>query len=210
MARQLNNYGEEAPLARPITLARINLPDIDTELEVKEAAERIATARTIRQGLDAWRAISKSNSFEAWLTIGGALCIGKAWALQAANTDRAWGSTYSRCFGEWMAKHGFGTMNKHTRTWCIILAENANEIECWRLALPESERKRLKNPQSFVRKWRQSCMARGTGHRCPADLKRYALVAFRRFLIYVAALPVADQVEVWRTVEQTKAACDAA
>jgi hypothetical protein len=207
MARQLNSYGEEAPLARPITLARINLPDVDIELEAKEAAERITTARTIRQGLDAWRAIGKSNSFEAWLAIGGALCIGKARALRAANTNKAWGSAYSRHFGRWMSDHGFGAMRKMTRSWAIALYENAPAIEQWRSELPERERRRLRDPQSVVRKWRQSCMARGDGHRCPADLKRYALIAFRRFVTYVAALPQADQIQMWATV---RAAADAA
>jgi len=101
----LNDLGKEI-FARPITVARISFPDLDVELEAKEAAQRIATNRIIRQGRDAWEQIAKSNSFETWMLIGRALCIGKAWAMQAANANTAWGSAYSRQFGEWMAKHG--------------------------------------------------------------------------------------------------------
>jgi hypothetical protein len=199
----LNDLGEQM-YARPVTLAKFNIVEADIELEAKEAAQRVATNRIIRQGLDCWRQVSKSTSVETWLTIGRALCIGKAWALDAANTDTAWGSAYSHYFGQWMAKHGFGTMNKHTRSWCIILFEHADEIERWRSGLPERERRRLKNPQSVVRKWRQSCMMRGNGHRCPADLKRYAVTAWKRFLIYVAALPPPDQAAMWRMVSEAR------
>src|SRR5262249_54074715 len=101
-----------------------------------------------------------------------------------------------------MAKHGFGAMNKHTRTWAIILFENAAEIERWRSGLPERERRRLRDPQSVVRKWRLSTM-HGNGHRCPADLKRYAVTAWKRFLVYVEALPPADQAAMWHMVHQT-------
>ena len=80
------------------------LPPLDLETETREAAARVAAARAIRQGRDCWEQITKSNSAETWLIIGRALCIGKAWALYAANTNMAWGSAYSRRFGEWMAK----------------------------------------------------------------------------------------------------------
>ena len=199
----LNDLGEEI-YERPVSMPRFNLPDIDIEAEAREAAQRVATNRIIRQGRDCWEQINKSNSVETWMLIGRALCVGKAWALHAANTNRAWGSAYSRLFGQWMAKHGFGTMNKNTRTWAIALYENAAEIERWRSGLPEKERKRLRDPQSVVRRWRQSCMAHGNGHRCPADLKRYAVTAWKRFLIYVAALPPADQAAMWSMVKKAR------
>jgi hypothetical protein len=194
----------------PVTVARVSLPDLDTELETKEAAQRIATNRIIRQGRDCWEQINKSNSVEKWMLIGRALCVGKAWALHAANTNKGWGSAYSRLFGEWMAKHGFGTMNKNTRSWAIALYENAAAIEQWRSGLPERERKRLRDPQSVVRRWRQFCMAHGNGHRCPTDLRRYAVTAWRRFLIYVEALPPEDRIAMWRMVHRTKMVTDAA
>jgi hypothetical protein len=211
MARQLNSFAQEIKRPAPIvTLPALVLPDLDIELEAKEAAQRVATNRIIRQGRDCWEQINKSNSCEAWMSIGRALCVGKAWALHAANTNRAWGSTYSRLFGQWMAKHGFGTMNKHTRTWAIALYENAAEIERWRSGLSEKERRRLRDPQSVVRRWRQSCMANGNGHRYPADLKRYAVVAWKRFLIYLEALPPSDRAELWAMVHQMKVVTDAA
>jgi hypothetical protein len=184
--------------------ATVLVPLGDGETSRLEIAARFAEQRVIRRGRDCWEQINKSNSVETWLAIGRALCIGKAWALRAANTNKAWGSAYSRLFGQWMAKHGFGAMNKHTRTWAIALYENAAAIERWRSSLSEKDRKRLRDPQSIVRKWRQSCMVCGNGHRCPADLKRYAVTAWKRFLIYVAALPPADQAAMWSMVSQAR------
>jgi hypothetical protein len=64
-------------------------------------------------------------SLKAWSDVGAALAIGKAHALRVTGASRAWGSAYSRCFGEWMREHGFGTMNKNTRSWALALFENA-------------------------------------------------------------------------------------
>ena len=46
-AEKRGAQGREVP---PITLPTFNLPDLDTEAEAKEAAERAAITRTIRQG----------------------------------------------------------------------------------------------------------------------------------------------------------------
>ena len=73
----LNPLGEEIPQV-PVTLPTLKVADFDIEAEAKEAAARIAERRVIRAGLDAWAAIDKAESFEAWRAIGAALAIGKA------------------------------------------------------------------------------------------------------------------------------------
>ena len=62
----LNRRGGELidtsrPPPAPITLPKLNLPDIDIEAEALAAAARIAERRTIRAGIDAWLAINKAE-----------------------------------------------------------------------------------------------------------------------------------------------------
>jgi hypothetical protein len=211
MARQLNSYGEEAPLARPITLAILRLPDIDTEAEAAEAAARVAERKTIRAGLDAWRAIGKAESFENWKLIGAALAVGKRRALSVTGANDTSSRAYIKTFSRWLVQNSFDAMPRMTRTWAIALYENTAAIEQLRSALSEKERRRLRDPQSIVRAWRRFCMTNGNSHRSVVDLRRYALTAWRRFLVYVEALPPADRAMVWQmTVIQTKAIADAA
>ena len=89
-----------------------------------------------------------------------------------------------------MREFGFGTMPKPVRSRAIALHENAKAIERWRQSLPERERKRLINPQSVVKRWQRETQ-HGNG-KCPTDLKRDAVAAWRRFVSCVKALP-ADQ-----------------
>jgi hypothetical protein len=98
------------------TLPAVNIPDIDIEREAREAQARVVERRTIREGLDAWHAIGKAESFEGWRAIGGALAIGKAHALRVTGANAAWGRNYSREFGAWMKRHGFGAMAKSARS----------------------------------------------------------------------------------------------
>src|SRR5271165_3137221 len=126
-----------------------------------------------RAGVDAWQAIGKAESFEAWTAIGTALAIGKARALRVTGANAAWGRNYGREFSDWIKKHGFDAMPKGTRSWAIALHENAKAIEQWRLGLSEQRRKRLVNPQSVVKRWQRE-MQHGNG-KCPQDLKRDAL-----------------------------------
>jgi hypothetical protein len=82
----------EVATAKPVTLPVIAI-DFDIEAEAKEAAERVAERRVIRDGLDAWQAIGKAESFEAWKRIGAALAVGKEFALRSSGANAAWGAT---------------------------------------------------------------------------------------------------------------------
>lgn len=74
----------------PITLARLNLPPLDTELEAKETAARAAHDRIIRDGRDAWAEISRQQSFSGWAKIGAALSVGKQHCLGLTDPDAPW------------------------------------------------------------------------------------------------------------------------
>jgi hypothetical protein len=68
----------------------------------------------------------------------------------------------------------------------IELHKNAKAIEAWRATLPERQRRRLIHPLSNVRRWRAATTHNG---KCPTDLKRDAVAAWRRFVACVSALP---------------------
>lgn len=164
----------------------------------KAVAEQISTMRAIRAGRDAWEAIGKAQSFEAWRSIGAALAIGKAHALRVTGANRAAGQRYCREFGKWVRKYGFAQMPKSTRSVAILLHENATAIEEWRATLPERQRRRLVHPLSNVRAWRASTV-NGNG-KCLQDLKREAMRAWRRFVSCARLLPPDQAAPLWQGV----------
>jgi len=190
------NFNAHTPAL--VTLPSVELADIDVEREAKEAAERVSTRRTIRQGLDAWRAINKAESFDGWKAIGAALAIGKAHALKVTDANAAWGRNYSREFGQWMQRHGFDRMPKPTRSVAIELHENASAIEAWRATLPERQRKRLVHPLSNVRRWRACTMH--NGGKTPGELTREARAAWKRLKWCLRALPMHEAAPLWQIV----------
>jgi hypothetical protein len=188
----------------PVSLPRFNLDDIDIEREAKEAAARVAERRIIRRGRDAWDAINKSESFEGWLTIGKALLIGREAALRSTGANAPMGRRYCVAFSQWINAHGFTGMQKSVRSVAVELAENAKAITTWRDSLPERQRRRLVHPLSVTRRWRSS-LNHGNG-KCPQDLKRDAMAAWRRFISCVGALPADQALPLWRAVYTETAA----
>ncbi len=184
------------PIA-PVTLPAIRLADLDVEAERKALAERIVERKTIRLGIDAWHAIGKAESFEAWKHIGAALAIGKSYALKVTGANAPWGQNYSREFSDWIKQHGFDKMAKSVRSVAIALHENAPAIEAWRATLPEKQRKLLVHPLSNVRRWRKATQSNG---KCPQDLKRDALAGWRRFVSCVELLPQDQSQLLWQAV----------
>jgi hypothetical protein len=190
----LGRLGEERELA-PVTLPKLAFMAGQDD-NMKEAAEQIATTRTIRVGRDAWQAINRAESFDGWRAIGAALAVGKHHALKVTGANAAWGRNYSREFAAWMKRHGFDKMAKSVRSVAVELHENANAIEAWRATLPERQRKRLVHPLSNVRRWR-AATAHGNG-KCPQDLRRDAMAAWRRFVSCVKALPADEAAPLWQ------------
>ena len=200
MATRLNLYAEE--LDKPVTLPVFNLPPLDLEIEIREAAAKVAERRLIRAGLDAWRAIGRAESFESWRAIGAALSIGKVRAQRIAGEADNWRDrNYIYEFGRWMRAHGFGDMPKSVRSVAVELHENIDAITAWRTTLPERQRCRLVHPLSNVRRWRAATTYNG---KSPADYKMEAVAAWRKFVSCVAMLPAADQAAMWSMVSQAR------
>jgi hypothetical protein len=185
----------------PVTLPKLSLdqPDMD------DTAARFMEHRTIKRGVEAWQAINKAESFDGWKSIGAALAVGKSYALHVTGANAAWGRNYSRAFSAWMKQHGFDKMTKSVRSVAVELHENATAIEAWRATLPEKQQRRLVHPLSNVRRWRAST-TNGQG-KCPIDLKRDALAAWRRFVSCIELLPPDQARPLWQAAQaQTTAA----
>ncbi len=192
----------------PVTLPVVKLADISDEAieqEARAAAAKVVERRVLREGLDCWREIGRAESYEHWKKIAAALAVGKRHAVKITGAD--WGQNYSREFGAWLREWGFGSMPKATRSWAIILHERGTDIEQWRTALSERERKRLINPQSVVKRWQRETQKNGEQRR---DDVAAALTAWRLFVARVGALPAEQAAPVWRAVSAEAAAHAAA
>jgi hypothetical protein len=188
----------------PVTLPP--LPWLETARQqdhelTKELKAQLAEHRIIRAGLDAWRLIHKAESFESWKAIGAALSVGRVFALRVTGANAPCGRNYSWTFSAWCKDNGFGGMAKSVRSVAIELHENIVAIEAWRATLPERERKRLIHPLSVTRRWRAH--TQHNGGKCPQDLKRDAVAAWRRFLDCVKGLPADQAAPLWAMVRES-------
>ena len=208
MATLMNLFAEELP-QRPISMPRFNLPPLDLETEMREAAERVAERRVIRAGLEAWRAIGKAESFESWRAIGAALSIGKVRAQRIAGEADNWrDQNYIYEFGRWMRDHGFGDMPKSVRSVAIELHENIDAITAWRATLSERQRRRLVHPLSNVRRWKAATMPEG---KSLTHLRCDARAALKHFLTCLRKLPATEADMLMREMlAQTTVIADAA
>ena len=89
-------------------------------------------------------------------------------------------------------------MAKSVRSVAIELHENAKAIEAWRATLPERQRRTLIHPLSNVRRWRAATTHNG---KCPQDLERDALAAWRRFVSCVELLPPDQAAPFWQAAQ---------
>jgi hypothetical protein len=193
---QINGWGEARSLP-VVTLPHLTFM-AEQDDDTNEAAERLAATKTIRAGLDAWQAINRVESFEGYAAIGRALAVGRDYALKATGANAPMGRRYSLAFSDWIKRHGFVGMQKSVRSVALELHANIEAITAWRNGLPERQRKRLIHPLSVTRRWRAS-LNHGNG-KCPAELKRDAMAAWRRFVCCVELLPADQAAPLWQTV----------
>jgi hypothetical protein len=200
----INSLGYEIE-QKPVTLPAFRFKE-NTEAVKRELADHRAQIRTIKQGQEAWQSLKSSNSFEAWKKIGAALAVGKAYTLRTTGSNSAWGSVYSREFGKWMKKNGFGSMHKSDRSVAIELFENLAAIETLRNTLSEKKRRRLNSAQACVKRWRLSTAGKQREH----DLSKAAMTAWRRFVTCVEGLPQREATALWTMAHTESAArCNA-
>jgi hypothetical protein len=181
--------------AKPVTMPAFDFQPDDIDIEIQEAAAAVAERKTIRAGLDAWRLIGRSQSFDSWCAIGRALSIGKAHALRVTGANAAWGSAYSRVFCNWMKQHHFDRMAKSVRSVAIELVENLPAIEAWRSTLPEKKRQKLVHPLSNVAAWKKATQGK------TADPHRAASLTWTRLKSLINKLPADQAMPLWQLVQ---------
>jgi hypothetical protein len=121
--------------------------------------------------------------------------IGRDYSLKTTGANRPMGQIYCKAFGAWLAKCGFGSIEKSVRSAALDLVEHLAEIEAWRATLSEKRRRQLKHPLSNVAAWRKAtAQAKGT------DLRRAAALAWRRFVACAEALPADEARPLWQSV----------
>jgi hypothetical protein len=208
MERGFTCFGGDGEIIEPapVTLPALEFlkkgPPLDDEPERREVAVRFAEHRTVRAGIDAWEAIGRAESFDAWKRIGAALAVGKAHALKVTGVNQAWGRAYGLEFGTWIKAHGFERMAPSVRSVAIELHENAEAITSWRDKLPERQRKRLVHPLSVTRRWKAAMQAK---EQAVTDTRK-ATAAWARFVAHVEALAPEKALPLWATAQAQAAA----
>ena len=64
--------------------------------------------------------------------------IGRDYSLKTTGANRPMGQIYCKAFGAWLAKCGFGSIEKSVRSAALDLVEHLAEIEAWRATLSEN------------------------------------------------------------------------
>jgi hypothetical protein len=187
----------------PVTLPTVALADVDLEREAREAAQRIAERRVVAASTHGGR-LTKPKVLTAGKRSGPPWQSGNATRSRSHKQTRRGGEIISREFGTWMKRHGFDAMAKSVRSVAIELHENTKAIEAWRATLPDRQRRRLIHPLSNVRRWRAS-LNPGNG-KCPTDLRRDAVAAWKRFVSCVEFLPPDRAAPLWQAAHTQAAA----
>jgi hypothetical protein len=110
--------------------------------------------RVSRLGTEAWKRLKKTKDYNDWLKVGEALTVGREWAMNQAQTNKAEGKAYNMAFGEWMMQYKLHDMDKGDRSRLFQVMEALPMIEEWRRTLTLTERLKLNHPNAVLRKWK--------------------------------------------------------
>jgi len=118
------------------------------------------TERIIRLAEKIWSRHRQDTTWGGWVVIGEAHVVGRALAMQAAETNRPIGARYNKAMGVWLAEHGFDTMDGGDRKRLFECMANIQEIERWRNTLTATTRLRFNHPKTVLGRWKAA-----TGHK---------------------------------------------
>jgi hypothetical protein len=105
--------------------------------EVRETGqahqEQFVMTDEIAAGRDAWARLKdrEKPTWSDWLSVAGALEIGKAAAMATAKTNRMVGSRYNAAMGAWLAENGLVDVSAQERYRLAKIMENLDAIGCW-------------------------------------------------------------------------------
>ena len=127
-----------------MTKEQPEVEDLATEYEARK--ENLAAEAAAR--------IEKGQHWLDWLAIGEGLVVGRLRAMRRSGTNRPEGSTYNRCFGDWMDAHKWARdLDKATRNHAMWCADNRDTVERWRETLAKNVRANLNHPTSIKRRY---------------------------------------------------------
>ena len=116
--------------------------------------------RVVDAGRDAWRSLSKDETWEKWLAIGRAIEVGRREIMRLLHTNRPAGAQWSRTFGQWLEATGFAEIDKGARSRLQSCLDNLPAIEQWRQNIGLTQRLQLNHPTVVWRRW-QAATQRG-------------------------------------------------
>lgn len=124
----------------------------------------MAESDIISDAQQAWQRLSDRSraSWQDWLVVGHAVVIGRSEAMQAANTSRPFGITYTRAIGAWLIQNGLGGIVAQERYRLTLCIENLAAIEGWMATLAPEKRLKLNHPNTVWWRWQDSTKAATT------------------------------------------------
>src|SRR5262245_17318265 len=123
-----------------------------------------------RDAMRAWDRIKRAQGrmWGDWMTLGEGLLAGRRLAMHQAGCNTPEGKGYVIAFGEWLKRFKVDDMDKGDRAKLLQLAEARMEVEEWRAALTDHERRNLNNPTLVWRKWHAATRVKAKAARSKA------------------------------------------
>jgi hypothetical protein len=106
--------------------------------------------------------LTNCQAWADWLLVGEALQIGRSEAMHTAHVNKPEGRGYNDEFSRWLRRNGFESIPKSTRSRLFECLSHRSEIENWRNTLPTSERLKLNNPETVLRRWQRATTIKPT------------------------------------------------
>ena len=123
----------------------VEIENIENEALTQEARERLV-ADTKR-----WKKLGEGAHLDAWLAFGPGLQDIRRVTMLVANVNKPEGKGYNKAFGQVLAYHGMGTMDKASITALLWLYDDPArlaELQKIREDMTDGQRSRLSSPIS--------------------------------------------------------------
>jgi hypothetical protein len=118
-------------------------------------------ARTMILAREAWRRLTRHQTFQDWLQVGEALVVGRREVLALPEVRGPRGKKYSQAFSKWLDENNLRWMDEartkemdaKDRAALLKLMESQEKVMAWREGLSASNRLRLNHPRAVLQKW---------------------------------------------------------
>jgi hypothetical protein len=118
-------------------------------------------ARMIILAREAWRRLTRHQTFGDWLQVGEALMIGRKEVLALPEVRGPRGKKYSQAFSRWLDENGLRwldeaktkQLDEKDRAALLKIVESRDEVVAWHEGLTVTNRLRINHPRSILQKW---------------------------------------------------------